>query len=67
MPVENDDMTCLGLLPAGLFSFMEERYFACDDELELEMHTLRTITLKRPGLRVIVRSMRCSILPFIFS
>ena len=56
LPAEYDDMTGLGLLPAGLFSFLEESCFACDGEQGSEMHPLWTITLKRPGLRGIVQS-----------
>ena len=33
LPTEYDDMAGLGSLPAGLFSFSEERYFKCDAKL----------------------------------
>jgi len=57
-PFEYGDMTGLGMLPAGLFSFPEEKYIRCDAELRPEMHPLWTITTKGPNYKAIVQSIR---------
>ena len=56
MPAVYDDMTGLGLLPAGLFSFGEERHVGNIIGLRKEMHLLWTIPIERPGLSGIVHS-----------
>ena len=53
---EYDDMTGYGLLPAGLFLYLGERYARNVAGLKKEMHLLWTITIKRPGYKRIVHS-----------
>ena len=53
---EYDNMTGLGVLPAGLFSFRKESTVENIAGQKKEMHPLWTIILKRPGLRGIVHS-----------
>lgn len=49
-------MTGLGVLLAGLFSFLEEKYERNLAGLKKEMHPLWTIIIKRPGYMRIVHS-----------
>ena len=64
VPAEYDDTIGWGLIPAGLFAFLEEGYFACDDELGSDMHPLWTITINRLGLRGIVQSKKAITKPY---
>ena len=45
---EYNDMTGLGLLPAGLFLFSEEMILKNIPFWKMKMHPLWTITIKRP-------------------
>ena len=49
LPAEYVDIADLEMLPAGLFSFQEERYARNVAGQKKEMHLLWTITIKRPG------------------
>ena len=56
LTAEYDDMTGLGLLPAGLFLFPREKTIWNSQLQQTEMHPLWTITIKRPKYKGIVHS-----------
>ena len=60
VPAEYDNMTGLGVLPAGLFLCLGEKTIRKSSLQQTEMHPLWTIISKRPEYRRIVHSMNHS-------